>query len=670
MTLSKSQVKVKIKKLIKKINYHNKQYHTFDDPKISDKEYDNLYSELKLLESKFPELILNNSPTQIVGAGISTGFVKTNHKIPMLSLNNASNQNDFIDFYNKLNETTNNNIQLYAEPKFDGLAISIEYVNGKLISAVTRGDGKTGEDVTANIKTIKTLPLNITTKKIPQNMILRAEVYMLKKDFLNLNKKLKSEKSDTYANPRNVAAGSIRQLDPKIAAKRNLQIYFHGIARIDKNYQYKNHSELMNLLKNLNFPICELNYLATDINDAIKYYEKIENKRENLPYEIDGVVFKVNDINLQKKIGYTSKAPKWSIAYKFQSASAITKLLDVTFQVGRTGTITPVAELKKINIGGVNVSRATLHNMDEITKKDIQIGDYVLVKRAGDVIPDIDKVIITKRKNSRKIIMPIRCPACNSPLKKITNQALYKCHNQNKCIPQIKQSIIHFTSRKAMNIDGMGVNIIDELLKQKKIKNYADIYSLTYNDLTSIERMGDLSSKNLLGSIKKSKNVSFGKFIYALGIKEVGETTAEMISNNFLSIDDFMITNSNELEKIQDIGPIVSINIIKFISDKKHIANIKKLLNSGINIQYNSQTKPRLDSSKSYVITGTFENYSRNSLKELLNSKGLVVTDSISKKTQGLIVGENPGSKYKKAINNKIKIILEKDLSKFLEEFH
>ena len=670
MALSKSKARVKIKELITEINYHNKHYHAYDDPKISDQEYDLMYSELKLLESKFPDLILENSPTQNVGAATSSGFKKIKHKIPMLSLNNASDQNDFIEFYEKLQTHTEDNIKLYAEPKFDGLAISIEYIDGELKSAVTRGDGNIGEDVISNIKTIKSLPLVLNSKKIPSIMTLRAEVYMLKKDFNNLNKKLKSLNEDTYANPRNVAAGSIRQLDHKIAAKRNLQIYFHGVADMDPNFVQETHSSYMNLLKKFGLPVSELNHSSSNLDNAIKYYKEIEKERENLPYEIDGVVFKVDNLKLQKKLGQTSKAPKWSIAYKFQSASKITKLIDVTFQVGRTGIITPVAELETLNIGGVKVSRASLHNMDEITKKDIQIGDYVLVKRAGDVIPDIVKTIITKRKNTKKILMPKHCPACGSIIKKIETQAQYRCINQNSCKPQIKQSIIHFASRKAMNIDGLGDSIINDLVELKKIFSYADIYTLRYNDLISLDRMGDLSTNNLLKSIEKSKNVTFDKFIYALGIKEVGETTAKMISSNFKSINKFFKTTNDDLEYIQDIGPIVSKNIIKFILDKKNIENIKNLLKYGVNIEYNLNEKLTNSKNESFVITGTFNNYTRDDLTELLAAKGLLVSNNISKKTSGLIVGDKPGSKYQKALDLKIKIILEKDLIKFLEEFH
>ena len=427
MPLDKAFSIKRLKILKDKINIYNQQYHTYDNPEVTDKEYDTLYLELKSIEKEFPDLITTDSPSNRIGSKLLGGFNKVNHSKPMLSLNNAANDDEFTNFYKKMHEDLDiRKIIFFAEPKFDGLAISITYKDGLYHSAITRGDGNIGEDVTANVKTIKSLPLKLLGKNTPKHLVLRAEVYMTIKEFEAINNNLKKLKMKTFANPRNIAAGTIRQLDPEVASKRNLQIFFHGVIDIDNAYANESHSEGLNRITHYGLQVCKHNKIITSLAEARKYFDYINDLRSTLPYEIDGIVFKVNDYSLRKKIGYTSKAPKWSIAYKFQSIEAVTILKDVSFQVGRTGVITPVAELKPILIGGVTVSRASLHNMDEIKKKDIRIGDYVFVKRAGDVIPDIDRVLFDKRKNVKRIIIPKICPSCNTSIIKISNQSIYK----------------------------------------------------------------------------------------------------------------------------------------------------------------------------------------------------------------------------------------------------
>ena len=667
MSLDKAFAIKRLKTLKDKINLYNQKYHTYDNPEVTDKEYDTLYLELKNIEKEFPDLITIDSPSSRVGSKLLGGFKKINHSKPMLSLNNAANDDEFTNFYNKLHEDLNiKKIIFFAEPKFDGLAISIIYKDGLYHSAVTRGDGNTGEDVTANVKTIKSLPLKLLGDNIPKYLVLRAEVYMTVKEFEAINKELKESKIKLFANPRNVAAGTIRQLDPEIASKRNLQIFFHGVIDIDKKYIDKSHSEGLKRIASYGLQVCKHNKTIKSLAEAREYFNHINNLRPTLPYEIDGIVFKIDEYNLQKKIGYTSKAPKWSIAYKFQSIEAITILRDVSFQVGRTGVITPVAELKPISIGGVTVSRASLHNMDEIKKKDVRIGDYVFVKRAGDVIPDIDRVLLDKRKNVKKIIIPKMCPSCNTSIVKISNQSIYKCPNNHNCDPQIIQTIQHFSSRKAMNIDGLGEGIIVLLIKNKLISSYADLYNLSKKELVNLDRMGELSTDNLLKSIEKSKDIEFPKFIYALGIREVGYTTANIITKNFPSIDKLMLANINVLENIKDIGPIVAKNIHNFFTDTYNKNIIKKLLHYGVCIKYKKTVMNNKFTNYVFVITGTFNHYSRKELEEIIDSNGGKISNSISKKTSFLLLGDNPGSKYKKAKNLKIKILGEKDFIKLL----
>ena len=667
MSLDKASAIKRLKILKDKINLYNQQYHTYDNSEVTDKEYDALYLELKSIEKNFPDLITIDSPSNRVGSKLLGGFKKINHSIPMLSLNNAANDDEFTSFYEKIHEDLNKKkIIFFAEPKFDGLAISITYKNGLYHSAVTRGDGNIGEDVTANVKTIKSLPLKLLGRNIPKYLILRAEVYMTIREFEIINENLKQLEMKTFANPRNVAAGTIRQLDPEIASKRNLQIFFHGVIDIDKKYIDKSHSEGLRRIADYGLQVCEYNKTIKSLIEARKYFNYINNLRPTLPYEIDGIVFKVNEYNLQKEIGYTSKAPKWSIAYKFQSIEAITTLKSVSFQVGRTGVITPVAELKPISIGGVTVSRASLHNMDEIDKKDVHIGDYVFVKRAGDVIPDIDRVVLNKRKHVKKIIMPKICPACNTNIIKISHQSIYKCPNQYNCTPQIVQTIQHFSSRKAMNIDGLGEGIIDLLIKNKLILNYADLYNISKKELVNLDRMGELSADNLLKSIEKSKNIEFSKFIYALGVREVGYTTAKVISQNFTSINKLMLADISILENIRDVGPIVAKNIYDFFTDNHNKKIIKKLFNYGVCIKYKKIKMNNNFANYIFVITGTFNNYSRKELEELIDSNGGKISNSVSKKTSFLLLGDNPGSKIKKAKDLKIKILTEKDFVKLL----
>ena len=664
---NKKSISKKYQKLITIINKHNLLYHTYDSPEISDKEYDQLYANLKQIENNNPELIEPNSPTQRVGSLLLEQFDKIKHDLPMLSLSNAADESELKEFYKKINITLNNDSTiLFAEPKFDGLAISLTYIDGIFSKAITRGDGFTGEDVTQNVRTIKSLPLSVTDKNVPNKFTLRGEVFIDKKDFNSINFNLKSKNEKIYSNPRNLASGSIRQLNPKIASNRNLKLFIHGLEDFKQFNAFKQHHKLMKFLSSLGFPINKYSKLTTNLKSIFSYIKNMNSIRDNIPYEIDGLVFRVDDLSTYSLLGTTSKAPKWAIAYKFKAQEALTKIIDVTFQVGRTGTITPVAELEPVNIGGVNVSRATLHNFSEIESKDIHINDYVYVKRAGDVIPDIDRVELNKRKNITKIVVPYKCPSCKSILVQVENQIAYKCLNSKYCTPQIEQAIIHFISRKAMNVIGIGNQTIRELVAKKIISRTSDLYNLNSSDFEKLDRVGEKSIQNFLQSIEKSKNVSFDKFIYALGIKEVGEASAKSLANFFSDIDKFIKCNSSDLQKISDIGPIVAENITKFLKDRDNYNNILKLITSGINITYNKQTP----NGSNVVITGKFDNYSRQEITDKISKLGYRVISTVSKRTNLLVCGSKPGSKKNKAETLGIKIIYEDSLSKLLSEVH
>ena len=663
----KKIIKIRYRELISSIDKHNLLYHTYDSPQISDSEYDSLYKELKKIESHYPEFITTSSPTQRIGSTLLDHFEKITHDIPMLSLSNAANEYEFEDYYKKIARTLSSScVELFAEPKFDGLAVSITYVDGNFTRAVTRGDGYIGEDVTQNVKTIKSIPLFVKDKNLPRRFTLKGEVFIDKYDFEKINKILNKKEEKKYSNPRNLAAGSIRQLDPVIASKRNLKLFIHGISDYDKFTHITKHDVLIKYLKNLGFPVNNYYRVLEDLDSSLHYFNEMKKIRDSIPYEIDGLVYRVNDLNKYTSLGFTSKAPKWAIAYKFKALEALTRIRDVTFQVGRTGTITPVAELEKINIGGVSVSRATLHNFSEIKSKDIHINDYVYVKRAGDVIPDIDRVEFKKRKNAKKINIPKRCPSCNSLLSRVEGQAAYKCLNSKRCIPQIEQKILHFISRKAMNIVGIGNQIIKELVSKKIISKSSDLYCLNKADFQKLNRIGDKSIDNYLASIEKSKSTSFDKFIYALGIHEVGEASSKSISFTFKTINDFIECNEDSLLAVNDIGPIVSGNIITFLKDSDNKKNIINLLKSGINITYPTD----VNITKTAVITGKFSNFSREEIIDNMTKLGYRVSNTVSKETEFLICGEKPGSKQKKAIDLGIKIIDENELTKLLSKVH
>ncbi|MGB0496149.1 MAG: NAD-dependent DNA ligase LigA [Kangiellaceae bacterium] len=672
-----STIEQTIESLRKEIEELNYQYYVLDDPSFPDSYYDKLLKELIQLENENPHLITVTSPTQRVGGQVLSGFSQITHITPMLSLDNVFDSESFNKFYERVQEKiVKNNIlenskdalDFTCEPKLDGLAISCLYKDGKLVHAATRGDGTTGEDVTHNIKTILSIPLKLRGD-FPDLLDVRGEVFMPKSSFEELNKKAIENGDKTFANPRNAAAGSLRQLDPNITAKRKLSVYFYALGNAVFNESTNNlahsHFDRLQQIQSWGLPICEEIELRQGKDACLEYFEKIGEKRSELPYEIDGIVYKIDSILQQEKLGFVAKAPRWAIAHKFPAQEEMTILKSVDFQVGRTGAITPVARLEPVFVGGVMVSNATLHNKDEIERLDVREGDHVILRRAGDVIPQIVSVVLEKREsNSVAIQFPESCPICNSDLEKEIDQAIYRCTGGFICSAQKTQSIIHFVSRKAMNIDGLGDKLVEVLCENKLIDDAADIYKLTFEDLIEMERMAKKSVTNLLDAIEASKQTTFARVIYALGIREVGEVTAMNLANNLLNFENLYKANIEELETIEDIGPIVAKHIVAFFENENNRRVINSLIHSGIRwpeVQVKKDAElPLLN--QTWVLTGKLSQLKRNDAKGKLQSFGAKVSSSVSKNTHCLVAGESAGSKLKKANELGIKVIEEDEL--------
>ena len=664
--------KEQIRKLIDEINHHDYQYHSLDKPLISDDEYDGLFNKLLQLEKEYPDEVLPESPTQRVGSEPIGSFNQVEHSKPMLSLENAFIDDELDSFDKRIGDKigTTDPIVYVSEPKIDGVAINLKYLNGSLDVATTRGDGFFGEDVTHNIKTIKSIPLKLVSTKPPSLIEVRGEVFISKSDFKQMNDDLITQSLKPFANPRNAAAGSIRQHDPKITNKRPLKFIAHGYGLIDLNQPLETYYEVIQFINTLGLPISKELNLCMNINDCKKYYERILNIRETLDYEIDGVVYKVNNINDQDKLGFVSRAPRWAIAHKFSSGQVETTITDIEFQVGRTGALTPVAKLKPVIVSGVTVSNATLHNMDEIKRKDIRIGDSVFIRRAGDVIPEVVKIILKKRPSSSKNIKPPKvCPSCGSPATREDGEAAYKCSGGLKCKAQLREYLKHFVSRKAFDIEGLGEKIIDQLLENQLVNSTSDFFNLNIEDIVNLERMAEKSSINLISSINNAKQIDFNRFIYGLGINDVGETTARTLANQYRNIDELIQTTTNELETINDIGPIVANNIFDFFKNESNIKNINQLFKLGVIIKYPNHINNNGPlSGQTFVITGKLENHSRESAEKSIEGLGGSVTSSISKNTNNLIVGDKPGSKLKKAQKLNINIINEINFEKIIDD--
>jgi len=672
--MQKSQdIKKRIQRLIKEIQKHNYEYYVNDAPLISDHQYDLLYKELVNVETSNPALVSPQSPTQKVGGQPIETFNQVKHTSPMLSLNNAFDKEDLIAFDKRIKDDLGaKNIEYTLEPKFDGLAVTLIYKNGLLNIGATRGDGNTGENVTHNLKTIRSIPTELDGKNIAPLIEVRGEVLMYKEDFLKLNQRQENTGQKIFANPRNAAAGSLRQLDPKITAQRPLRFLAYSVDLFNNNKILNNQSEGLEFLKKLKIPTSNLTSLANDVNELIKYYEKIISLRDKLPFDIDGVVYKVNSLNLRDELGFVSKAPRWAIAHKFPAEEVETEIISIDVQVGRTGAITPVARLKAANVGGVTVTNATLHNEDELIRKDIFIGDFVFIRRAGDVVPEVVSSIKSKRPiTAKKFIMPKKCPVCSSVLIKEEGEAIVRCPAGYLCNAQKKQGIMHFVSRKAMDVDGLGEKIIDQLLDKKIVKDVGDLYLLKLDQLINLERFALKSAQNLISSIDKSRNTTLARFIYALGIRGVGEATARDLAKQFGTIDQLKNQTKDTLELVNDIGPTVANFIFSYFNNSHNLKLIHKLIECQITWQTEAiKTKKLIEkvNNKIFVLTGTLPRLKRDEAKDLILSYGGKVTGSVSKKTDYVLAGEDAGSKLDSAKELNIEIIDEKTLLKWLGE--
>ena len=669
---AKSKAKKEIEILRIQIQDHSYKYYVENDPTLSDVEFDSLYARLVKLETEFPELITSESPSQRVGSETNQAFKQVKHLQPMLSLSNVFTIDDLFAFDKRVcDEIGVKDIEYSTEPKFDGLAVSLIYEEGKFTLGATRGDGIVGEDVTHNLKTIKSIPLKLEGKNTPKKIEVRGEVVMLTKDFKLLNQKQRKLNQKLFANPRNAAAGSLRQIDSSITAKRPLSFFAYSIFLFEDQHQLNSHSEGLKLLSAFKIPTSHLTSITSKVDGLQSYYNKMVKIRSNLPFDIDGIVYKVNSLNHQDELGFISKAPRWATAHKFAAEEAETLVLDITVQVGRTGSITPVARLKSVIVGGVQVTNATLHNEDELKRKDVHIGDYVKVRRAGDVIPEIVRVIKEKRTDLVKIFnMPSKCPNCESILSKDEDGAVLRCLNGLSCSAQKKQGLMHFCSRKAMDIDGLGEKIVVQLIEKRLIDSFSDIYKLKKEQLIQLERFAEKSAENLIEAIEKSKNTTLDKFIYAIGIRNVGEATASDLAKYFKSLKKIKMASLEELEALPDIGPKVSKSINQYFNDQSKYEQLVDILNMGIvfeNIQAGTVRSEELNG-LTFVLTGTLPSLKREEAKNLILSCGGKVVGSVSKKTDYIIAGADAGSKLQLAKKLEVKIINETELIKLTKK--
>ena len=643
------------------------EYHVLDNPTIPDAEYDRLFHQLKTLEAAHPELITADSPTQRVGAKPLSGFAQIRHEIPMLSLDNAFSDEEFYAFVKRIEDRLirlPEPLTFCCEPKLDGLAVSILYVNGLLTQAATRGDGTTGEDITANIRTIRNIPLQLLMDNPPARLEVRGEVFMPHAGFERLNQLALEKGEKTFANPRNAAAGSLRQLDPKITSKRPLVLNAYSIGIAEGVDLPNTHYDRLQWLKSIGIPVNPEIRLCNGTDEVLDFYRDIQNKRSSLGYDIDGTVLKINDIALQEKLGFISKAPRWAIAYKFPAQEELTRLNDVEFQVGRTGAITPVAKLEPVFVAGVTVSNATLHNGDEIERLDIAIGDTVVIRRAGDVIPQIIGVLHDRRPaDARPIIFPKTCPVCDSAIVRIEGEAVARCTGGLFCAAQRKEALKHFVSRKAMDIDGVGGKLIEQLVDRELVHTPADLFKLDLTTLTRLERMGTKSAENALASLEKAKNTTLARFIFALGIREVGEATALNLANHFKTLEALQNADLETLQQVPDVGEVVANRILAFWHEPHNVAVVNDLIAQGVHwetVKTKEVTENRFKG-KTVVLTGTLTQMGRNEAKALLQDMGAKVSGSVSAKTDFVIAGDAAGSKLTKAQELGVTVLTEEE---------
>ncbi len=669
LSLSKScpEVEKTLRLLRDEINHHNYQYYALDNPSIPDVEYDRLLRQLIELENQNPELIRPDSPTQRVGATPLDAFSQVTHVIRMLSLDNAFNDEELTEFNRRVLDRLkqeNAIIEYACEPKLDGIAVSLLYKNGVLIQGATRGDGTTGENITQNVRTIPSIPLRLQGEGFPDVLEVRGEIYMPKEGFQKLNQQAIEQGEKGFANPRNAAAGSLRQLDSRITAQRPLEMCAYSVGQVEGGELPNSHTDILYALSHWGFRINQEMKAVKGIAACSEYFSRLAEKRESLAYDIDGIVFKVNSLELQQALGFVSRAPRWAIAMKFPAQEEITVLQDVEFQVGRTGAITPVARLEPVFVGGVTVSNATLHNRDEIERLGVRVGDTVIVRRAGDVIPQIVSVVTEKRpNNATAIAFPESCPICASPAIQVEGEAVVRCSGGIICPAQIKEAIKHYVSRKAMDVDGLGEKLVEQLVDGGHITSVADLYDLQLEKLSAMDRMGEKSASNLLNALEQSKQTTLARFIYSLGIREVGEATARNLSQAFGDIGPLMTADADQLQMVNDVGPIVARFIVDFFAQDNNCQLVKALQDKGLVwplIEVDSSNLPL--QGLTYVLTGTLERLTRDQAKTYLQDLGATVAGSVSKKTHCVVAGSSAGSKRKKAEDLGIDIIDEEGL--------
>jgi len=676
MATPESADKVRYEKLKEELNKHAWQYYVLDDPLISDSEYDRLMREFQSIEIEHPEWMTDDSPSQRVGGEALKEFTQVQHEMPMLSLDNAFSDEELLAFDQRIKDRlknllqNNSDIEYACEPKLDGIAVSLLYMNGVLVRGATRGDGRSGEDITANVRTIGSIPLKLRGKGYPKKLEVRGEIYMPKAGFEQLNQQAKKKGEKVFVNPRNAAAGSLRVLDSKITAQRPLEMCCYGIGIVEGAASEiarmpTKHAEVVNKLGEWGLLINSEMAVKKNIQGCLDYYQQLDKKRNRLPYDIDGIVYKVNDLALQEKLGFIAKSPRWAVARKFPAQEEMTRVLDVEFQVGRTGAITPVARLEPVFVGGVTVSNATLHNMDEVERLDVRVGDTVIVRRAGDVIPQVAQVVKENRPaHARKIQLPKQCPVCASPVERVEGEAVARCTGGLICQAQLKESIKHFASRRAMDVEGLGDRIVEQMVDEKLILSIADLYSLSLEQIAALERMGNKSAQNLLDALEKSKQTTLARFVYALGIREVGEATAATLANHFGTLKELMDASEPQLLEVNDVGPVVAHYLLEFFSQDKHRNLISQLKKSGIywDENKNSSRDEKPLSGLIYVLTGTLESLSRDEAKDRLQALGAKVAGSVSKNTNVVVAGPGAGSKLAKAEELGVEIYDEEKL--------
>ncbi len=674
--MASAKIRKQVDALRREIDHHNYLYHALDQPSIPDAEYDRLMRELQELETQYPDLVSPESPTQRVGAAPVAAFGTVAHKVPMLSLGNAFSEQDLTEFHRRVMErlelAVEDAISYAAEPKLDGAAVSLLYENGSLVRGATRGDGNTGEDITHNVRTIPSIPLRLNGKGFPTILEVRGEVFMPREGFAAFNAAAEKQGEKTFVNPRNAAGGSLRQLDPRLTAARPLDMYVYSVGFVEGGKLPGTHSEILSSLQGWGFKICPERRVVDGIKGCLGYYEEVGERRDQLAYDIDGVVYKVDRLDYQRELGFVSRAPRWAIAHKFPAQEALTIVNNVEFQVGRTGAVTPVARLEPVFVGGVTVSNATLHNMDELHRKDVRVGDTVVVRRAGDVIPEVVSVVLERRPKKTTVVeAPEACPVCGSAVIRPEGEAVARCSGGLVCSAQRTEALKHFVSRRALDIEGLGAKLLEQLVNADRLTTPADIFTLDEDELAGLDRMGEKSAENLLTAIERSKSTTLSRFLYALGIREVGQATAGAIAGYFGQLKAVMAADEEALQQVPDVGPVVASHICAFFAEKLNRQIIQALQDSGVHWQeHEPQSQP--DSGpllgKVFVLTGTLTAMTRDQARDRIVAAGGKVTGSVSKKTDYLVAGDKAGSKLTKAQKLGITVLDEVRLENLLSD--